>query len=537
MNSSLRLLAVAAVLAGHLAFAACGFAADNKDQDAVTRTAALIDRHIGKTWKENGIKPAPVADDAEFARRAYLNIAGRIPRVSEVHEFLNDKSPDKRRKLVAKLLEDPGYITHYTTFWRTVLLPEVQADFQSRYLIPGFESWLRGKLQKGETYDAMVQELLTMPLETSNRNRNRNIYVRMAQSSPMAFYQSKQAEPENLASAVSRMFLGVRIGCAQCHDHPFDSWKQEQFWGFAAFFAGVQRQGNNVFGRVREVKDKREIGIPNTEKVVQATFLTGEKPQWRFRQGARDTLAKWVTSKNNPYFAKAAVNRIWGKLFGVGLVDPVDDFTSSNPASHPELLEALAKEFTNQNFDVKFLIKAISASKTYQRTSRKTDQSQSNPQLFARMAVQGMTPEQLYDSLATAVGVFQPFQQQNPFVIGRNDPRSEILQLFENTSEAPTERTTTILQALAMMNGKFVADATNVRNSRTLSAVLDAPFTTPAERIETLYIAALSRKPKPKELERLLKYIQSGGPKQNTEQAYADVFWALLNSSEFMLNH
>lgn len=537
MNASIRLLVLAVLMLAPVVKPQA--AADDKAsarKDDVARVAAIIDKYIAKGWKDNGVKPAPVAGDAEFMRRAYLNIAGRIPRASEAYAFISDKSPNKRRKLVAALLESPGYITHYTTFWSGVMLPEAQADIQSRFLIPGFQSWLRGKLQKGERYDKLVKDLLTMPID-SRRNQNGVSYRMITQSSPLAFYRAKQAKPENLASAVSRQFLGIRIGCAQCHDHPHDSWKQEQFWGVAAFFAGLEQQGNNVFGRVREVKDRRELKIPNSEKVVQATFLDGSKPQWRFRQGARDTLAKWVTDKKNPYFAKTAVNRIWGKLFGVGIVDPVDDFTSTNVASHPELLDALSKEFVKQDFDIKFLIKAITASKAYQLTSRKTDVSQSNPQLFARMAVQGMTPEQLYDSLATAVGIFQPFAQQNPFVLGRQGSRAEILQLFENTTEAPTERTTTILQALAMMNGQFIANATSVSNSRTLTSVLEMPFATTSDRIESLYMATLSRKPKPHELARMVKYVKSGGPKKNTEAAYADVFWALLNSSEFMLNH
>lgn len=540
MTDAKRLLTTTAVLLGWTTIVAQSLAADDGKSaarsDEAARVGAIIDRHLAETWKTNNVEPAPVADDAEFLRRTYLNIAGRIPRVAEVREFLADKRPDKRRRVVAELLESPGYITHYTTFWRNVLIPEVNADIQARYLVPGFEAWLRGKLQEDAPYDSIVREMLTVEISRNNR-RTQNYFQRLGEPTPIAFFQSKQAKPENLAAAASRVFLGVRIECAQCHDHPFDSWKQEQFWGFAAFFAGLQSSGDNVFSPVSEIPDRREIAIPETDKVVQAMHLNGDEPQWRFRQGARETLAEWMTAKDNPYFAKAAVNRMWGKLMGVGLVDPVDDFSAANPASNPELLDELAREFVKQNCDVKFLIAAIAASKTYQRTSRRTDESQSNPQLFARMAVQGMSPEQFVNSLATAVGHFEPYQSRNPYSFGGNDVRTQLEELFANESEAPTERTTSILQALALMNGSFVAGATSVQGSRTLAAVLDFPLATTADRIETLYLAALSRKPRKDELQRLVKYVDSGGPKKDSAQALSDVFWSLLNSSEFLLNH
>jgi hypothetical protein len=504
-------------------------------QAEIQRVAAIIDRHIDKRLKDSAVTAAPAASDGEFLRRAYLSIAGRVPRVAEAHEFLNDRSPDKRQKLVKELLETPGYITHYSTFWRGVLMPEVSADLQTRFLVPGFEAWLRDELRKGTPYDDLVKQILTTKID-SGRNMQ-SFYARLGEANPVAFFQAKQAKPENLAAAVSRMFLGVRIECAQCHDHPFDTWKREQFWNLAAFFAGIQRRGNNVFATVREVPDRREIAIPDTDKVAQAKFLDGKTPQFRFRTNARETLAEWVTANDNPYFAKMAVNRIWHKLFGVGIVEPVDDFTAANPPSHPEMLDELAKEFTRHNYDLKFLIRAIAASKSYQRTSRKTHASQSNAQLFARMPVQALTPEQLVDSLATAVGSYQPFQNRNPFVIGQNDPRSEILELFENDSESPSERSATILQALAMMNGRFIADATNLERSRTLAAVIDFPLSDTQQRVETLFLATLSRKPNKDESARLVKYVDSGGVKKDKDKALADVFWALLNSGEFALNH
>jgi len=430
-----------------------------------------------------------------------------------------------------------GYITHFTTFWRNVMMPEVNADFQVRFLVPGFDSWLRKQLTENTQYDVLVKEILTTPLDSGQNNR-RNPYSRLGESSPLAFFQGKQIAPENLAAATSRIFLGIRLECAQCHDHPFDSWKQEDFWSLAAFYGGIERQGNQgVFGRVRELFDRRELNIPGTETVVQAGYLDGTEPQWRFRVGPRETLAAWITAPGNPYFARTAVNRMWGHFFGVGIVDPIDDFTADNPPSHPELLDLLAKEFAAHNFDLKFLIRVITASRTYQLSSLKTNEETDSPQLFARMAVKGLTGEQIYDSVAQATGLYRPFSSRNPFSFGGNDPRGEFLETFANDADATTERQTTILQALAMMNGQLVAGATNLTQSRSLAAVAEFPGSTTAERIENLYFLTLSRKPRPEETERLVKYVERGGEKSDPKKSLGDVFWALLNSSEFMFNH
>jgi hypothetical protein len=354
----------------------------------------------------------------------------------------------------------------------------------------------------------------------------------------LAFYQAKQVAPENLAAATSRIFLGIRIECAQCHDHPFDVWKRDQFWQFAAFFGGIVREGDtNVFGQVKELADRREISIPDSDMVVQASYLDGTEPQWRFRVGARKTLADWVAAKDNPYFAKAAANRIWGHFFGRGIVEPVDDFSDANPASHPELLDYLAQEFAAHEFDFKFLIRAITATKAYRLSSEKTHDSQDDPTMFARMNVQGLTPNQLYDSLAQATGTPLSFQSANPFIFGNQNEESLFQETFDDSGTTLTDRETTILQALALMNGQLTMTATDINQSRTLAAVAEAPFLKTEGKIEALYLAALSRKPTEKELNRMKAYVESGGPGNHPHQALADVFWALINSSEFLLNH
>ncbi len=512
-------------------------AASDKD---VAALVALIDRTLTAGWADAKVQPAPPAPDAEFVRRVYLDLAGRIPSVTEVRQFLDDKRPDKRRRLVEQLLQGPRYVTHFTNVWRALLLPETMASLQARILAPGFEAWLRKKLQQNTPYDALVRELLTQPMN----GRGQNPFGQQGEPTPIAFYLAKEVKPENLAAASSRLFLGVKIECAQCHNHPFAQWKRDQFWSYAAFFASLQRQGNGDFVAAgREVGDRRELTIPGTERVVQAAFLDGKQPKWKFNTSARATLADWMTSKDNPYFARAAVNRLWGYFFGAGIIDPVDEMVGGeHPASHPELLDELARQFAAHNFDLKFLIRALTASQAYQLSSLATHKSQGDPRQFARMPLRGLSAEQLFDSVAQATGYRETGNRNNNPVFGPQGTRGRFLTQFANNSDKPTEVQTSILQALSLMNGQVTAEATDLERSEMLAALLDAPFMDTTERIETLYLATLARKPTPKELSRMVKYVEGGGSADFTtvttyNQALADVFWVLLNSGEFFLNH
>jgi hypothetical protein len=503
--------------------------------------AAKIDERTAAHWAAAKVSPAPPADDAEFLRRVSLDLTGRIPSVAETRAFLKDPAPDKRQRLVERLLAGPRYVTHFTNVWRALLLPEANASFQTRFIVPGFEAWLRKHLAKNTGYDQMVRELLTTPVGPQAMQGLYGYQVQ-GEPTPLGYYVAKDAKPENLAAGTARMFLGIRLECAQCHNHPFATWKREQFWSYAAFFAGIegQKQGE-ISIPSREVADRRSLAIPGTKRTVAAGFLDGGVPQWK-KEGTRATLADWMTSRDNPYFARAAVNRLWGYFFGTGLVDPVDDMAGDHAASHPELLDELARDLAAHQFDLKYLIRAITASRAYQLTSRGTQPGQADPRLFARMAVKGLSAEQLFDSLAQATG-YQDGAPTNPyaaFQFGGNSPRTEFLTKFAQAGDKAQEAQTSILQSLALMNGKFVADATSVERSETFAAVADAPFLDTRGRIEALYLATLSRFPTPKETSRLVLYVEGGGPEGETksqEKALADVFWALLNSGEFILNH
>jgi hypothetical protein len=426
---------------------------------------------------------------------------------------------------------------NFSNVWRSIMIPEADSDLQVRFLVPGFEAWLRRRLSENTSFDALAREILTVTVDPRNAL---NPFATQGDVSPVSFYQAKQLKPENLAAGTARIFLGVRIECAQCHDHPFDAWKREQFWGYAAFFAGMERDAGSeqqgMLNSIREMFDRRELVIPGTGKLVKATYLDGAQPKLNFRESARRTLADWMVSSENPYFAKTGANRLWGHFFGIGIVNPIDDFTADNPPSHPELLDLLGREFASHQFDVKFMIRAITATRTYQLSSRQTHPSQENARLFARMPLKGITAAQLFDSIAQATGYYEPFVNRDPFAMVNNTPRAEFIQMFDNVRDSVTEQQTTILQALAMMNGQFVADATSLEKSSTLAAIIEFPQMTTSERIEALYLASLSRPPRPDEKERLVKYVDEGGAAHDSKKALGDVFWALLNSSEFLLN-
>ncbi|MGZ0163033.1 MAG: DUF1553 domain-containing protein [Planctomycetales bacterium] len=511
-------------------------------RDDVQKLADRIDDLIANKWSENDIVSASPSDDSEYLRRVWLDIAGKIPTAADSQDFLDEKSNDKRQRVVDELLNGPNYVVNSANFWRAVLIPEADTDFTVRFMLPAFEGWLRQRLDENKAYDDLVSEILTMPLSGTNVLRNRN------NLNPIAFYESKEIKPENLAAATSRMFLGIRIECAQCHDHPFDTWKQNDFWGYAAFFAAMQRDpqrgANGFLSQLKELFNRRTLTVPGTDEVVKATFLTGESPKIPTGTSARMMLADWMTSKENPYFARTAANRVWGHFFGIGIVDPVDDFSELNPPSHPELLDLLAAELVEHDFDMKFLVRAITASRTYQLTSSvRSEDDDTSPRLFSRMAIKGMTAEQFYNSIAQAVGTHETFEQSQRGRFRGTTTRSRFMEQFSDSNNGPTERQTSVLQALSMMNGRLVTDATALESSRTLSGIIDYPGFDNSRRIEALFLATLNRKPRPEELERFVAYVESeSADKQKDDdeksgKAISDVFWTLLNSSEFSLNH
>jgi hypothetical protein len=516
--------------------------------DPVSLLAAAIDRQIAARWTEENVPPTAPADDAEFLRRTFLNIAGRIPTATEAEQFLDDAGTTKRRLLVDRLLASAAYPTHLADLLRSVIVPEANTDPMLQQQSEVFERWLRMRVAQNAGYDQIVRALIT----AGPRSADSGFY-----------FLAKGNKPENLAAGVSRVFLGVRIECAQCHNHPFAKWRREQFWQLAAFFAGTPTDSAE---QPTEDTELVELLIPDSAKKVSARYLDGGKRACPAtgNHDPKKALADWITSPRNPYFAHAAANRVWAHFMGTGLVDPVDDFDESNPPSHPELLDLLADEFVRQKYDVRFLIRAICASRTYQLSSAQTDQRQANRRLFARAAVKGLTPAELAATLSQAIGESDDPapMMAGPAFPGRDSSqlRTLVMELFKNENADPVDSETTILQALALMNSPVIDQSTAPGRGSTLAALLDAPFLDTRSRIEMLYLCTLSRRPTPDESQRLIQYVERGGahaaskPKlgnvfqqmittdksktrSDHEIALGDIFWALLNSSEFLTNH
>jgi len=518
-------------------------AARGADVDADVRAlAARIDQRLATAWGKD-VKPAPIADDAEFFRRVHLDLAGRIPSVTEIRDFLEDDRPDKRRIWVERILKADAdddsyrdaYASHFANVWRAALL--AQTNQQQLNQPPALEAWLRQRVKAGVGYDQIVRDLLTQ--QTAGGPAAPIAFGGgPVEGSPAAYFQANEFRPENLAGSSARLFLGVSLECAQCHDHPFAKWTREQFWEYAAFFTDVPQPGRPGQTAQPPMRLQRgQIKIMGTDKVATARFLDGKEPEWK-GTGTRPTLVEWMTTAENPFFARAAVNRTWAHFFGVPLVEPGEGAESDTHTAHKELLDELATAFAAHNFDEKFLIRAITASQAYQRTSAVSHPSHKNPRSFARMPLRGLTPEQLFDSLAVATEYQEAAGAGDPFVAVRpnpQSPRAQFLAKFPGQAER-TDYQTSILQALYLMNNEFIADRTSVKTNRTL-ATLAAQRTTTARKVESLYLVVLSRKPRPAESERFVKYVDAGGAAGDAGKALADVFWVLLNSPEFLLNH
>jgi hypothetical protein len=542
-DKRLVVVGVLALLSAVAARAQAGDVTRPKATDDAQALAAKIDDRLARYWKDKNIQPAPLAGDAEFLRRIYLDLIGRIPSVGEARQFLDDRAPDKRRRLVEMLLNHPRYTTHWMNYWETLLLPE--RKFDGVYGVDrSFQAWLRKQLGENVGYDKMVRELLTAPVDRLLKGNNGDLFLpqtstpyTFAAPEPEVFYRIKKASPENLTASTTRFFLGVRLECAQCHDHPFAKWKREQFWNQAAFFAGLEAPGQGPVVPFRENPNVKSIAMSEGGKVVPARFLDGTEPKWQEGVGGRRMLAEWVTAPKNPYFARAITNRLWAYFLGTGLIEPVDEMVGKEVQNNDPggVLDELAQAFVAHNFDLKFLMRAITATKAYQLTSARTHANQDNPRLFARMSVRGLSAEQVFDSLAEAIGYRLP-QQRTVFVntVGPPNAQERFLTKFANRTEKAVATQASIPQALAMMNGEFVSGATSLSKSRTLAALLDAPFLNTAGRVETLFLATLSRPPRPNELKRMVQFIDQAG---GQPEAFADVFWVLLNSAEFKLNH
>jgi hypothetical protein len=493
--------------------------------------AARVDAMLEVRLAENNVSRAEPAGDAEFLRRAWLDFCGIIPPINDadgvsgIRDFLADDSPDKRARLIDRLLAKPTHATHFANIWQNIMLPD-DVNVQRFGGGTGFQSWLYGQFKDNVPYNRMVNDLIV-----ANGAAN--------QIGPALFYTALGLKPEELGASTSRIFLGTQIQCAQCHDHPFDNWTREDFWGYAAFFAQLQQPpaAQQIAFQVGDA-DSGEVKIPETDQVVPPRFLGGEISSDEGASNRRIRLAVWLTSAENPYFARATVNRVWAILFGRGIVSPVDDLGPHNPPSHPELLDELAAYFIETGFDLNRLIRTLAYTETYQLSSQSTSAGEDQPQLFARMAIKSLSAEQLYDCLIEAMRRRESTgAAQGQFAFrGFDQNRQVFLTKFRAPTQGATEYQAGIPQALSLMNGAIVRQATDLGQSDLLVA-LEAPFFSDEKRVEVLFLSTLSRMPNDDERTKFVEYVKSGGATGDRRQALGDVLWALLNSAEFVLNH
>ncbi|HYT92875.1 MAG TPA: DUF1553 domain-containing protein [Gemmataceae bacterium] len=486
---------------------------DGAARKAKSRSLAeRIDKIIDKGLQEAKIKPSPRAELAQLTRRLHIDLVGRIPTVVQLVDLIDptNDSPTKLEDRIDELLASDSYAYNFSHFWRSVMLRgtnQQQAGPRSQ-----FEGWLRARLASNTRYDQLARELLINQPGPPG-------------ATPAAFYTLNGNKAETLAGATARVFLGIKLECAECHPHPFAKWTRKQFWEFAAFFSNAQSGGG------------KQIKIPQTDKVVQAKFITGEAPDWAKNNTPRTTLADWTTATQNPYFAKAAVDHVWQYFFGVSLMEAILEPTEDSPPAHAELLDELAKGFIDSGFDLKFLIRSIVLTDAYQRQSVPLrEATKVEIQMFARMPVRGMTPEQLFDCVGVATEYRDNAVASNPnrarqLGQAQNAARTQFLAMF-NSQDRSTETYTSILQALFLMNGQFMAE-----RSREAVKTIAVQDTSTQRRVEALYMLVLSRLPRASEMERMVRYIENGGGSGDPRQAVGDVCWVLLNSSEFMLNH
>lgn len=511
-----------------------GAAASSASKHPSDQLARWIDTRFSALWKEAGVEQKQTIDDATFLRRVYLDLVGTIPSVAQVRDFLADDNPQKRERLVEQLLAEPRSSAHLARVYQRIMVPNGSPGMM---FAPQFGNWLQQQFAARVPYDKLVRTLVT-----ANPNAPFPGFVAPGQPAPRngsagAFYRAVGGTPDTVANSMSRVFLGVRIGCAKCHNHPFADWRQEDFWGMAAFFASAPMAQQNGQGDLKAEDTKVTTIKPmDSDKVYTVRFLwADDAANVPSGKTPRQLLADWLVSKDNPNFAATAVNRVWQQLCGQGLIPHVDDLDQASPKQRSVALDDLARQFVEAEYDLQWLIEGICKSRVYQRLSATGDDPAPESPLSIHRPLKSLSPQQVFDSLEQALML----------PIGRNDTQSArhnsqgailMQRLNEASSDAPDQFKAGIPQALAIMNGVLVSNATELDDSRTLRAVVDAPFLESKEKIETLYLAALTRKPEANELEKMLSYLNGQADKDERRRAYTDIYWALLNSPEFILS-
>lgn len=489
----------------------------------------FVDNLVFAKQRQLGIPPSPLCDDATFIRRVSIDIAGRLPTVAEVEQFLADTDAAKRDRLVDRLVDSPGYADYFANKWATVLRNKRRNGNDLPYTYK-FHAWIRRAFRENMPYDEFVRGVLTATGDPETHP-------------PVAWYREVRTSNAQMED-VAQLFLGMRMACAKCHHHPFERWSQQDYYSFDAFFSQVGmknskfnpnvNQPDMVYLKTSAPKSKN----PRSQLDVSPAGLGSPPLEISPYEDARQYLVDWMAAPENPFFAKALVNRYWKHFFGRGIVDPEDDLRVTNPPSNPELLDALAKHFLDHKFDLKDLVRTICKSNVYQLSSEPTESNKSDQQNYSSFYPRRLPAEVLYDSVnavADTPSNFNSIPQGTTAVqLPDNGFNNYFLEVFgkpeaESACECERSVEANLSQSLHLLNSGDVQN--RLQNGQGRAAKFNREQDrSDADKIRELYLAAFAREPRAEEstfiIEQIAKYT-------NKQQAWEDVIWSILNAREF----
>ncbi len=492
------------------------------------KPANYLDELTVAKWKKLGLRPSPPADDATFLRRVTVDLCGRLPTTAEARAFLADTAADKRAKVIDKLLDSPDYPAFFAMRWGSILRNSNLAGAdQAAY---AFHNWIKDMIARNRPYDEFVRGVVAASGEW--------------QDAPAInwFWQSRDDQLHQVTADTAQVFLGVRLQCARCHHHPYERWGQADYYGLSGFFT---RLGRKSFGQPPPYYASATVTSgeknPLTGKSPEPKYLDGLAPKFTPEDDPRHALVDWMAKPDNPFFARALVNRMWGHFLGRGLYHEVDDLRDTNPPSNPELLDALAKDFVAHQFDVKHVIRTILNSRVYQLSSEPTPQNQNDRQNFARYYGRRLLAEVFLDAINQTTGSKGGFSGVSSNARAVDLPHEGFGSYFLDTFDRPRRVTgcecerssgATLAQVLLISNSEEIENKIAAGDGRIARMMKEKkPI---KDIVEELYVSAYSRLPTAEELKRNLAFVERV---DNKQQALEDVLWAILNTKEFMFNH